>query len=117
RASDPRPALDALRRERRAGQRPRLGERLLDVGHRRALQLDAGVPPGVDPAGAIADPALSHAETRDEREAVIHHDRLPVVATEPPEGAVESRRVEAPHLDAGPAQAAPEPAPRMGRPA
>ena len=96
-----------------AGQGPGLGERLLDVRHRRPHHLDPGVAPGLDAALGIADPALTHAEPGDEGHPPVHRDHLAVVAGEPAEGAIEARRVEAAHLDAGLSERAPEPPGRV----
>jgi hypothetical protein len=71
------------------------GVTTLDLGDGRAANLDAGVAPGLHAFRGIAVPAIAGAESRDECDAAVDRDRLPVIAGEPAKRTVEPRRVEA----------------------
>ena len=94
--------------DRSAGQRPHPGERRFQIGDRRPADRDAGVAPGLDAAGRIADPGAPHAEPGDEGDAPVHRQHLPVVAGDPGERARQAGRIEAADLDTALAQLAPE---------
>ncbi len=83
-----------------ADRPPDLVERALELRHRRAADLDAGVAPGVEPALRVAEPPRAHAQPRDESDAAVDGEHLAVVAGEPADRAVQARRVEAAHLAA-----------------
>ena len=95
--------------QRRSGLGPHLREGARHLGHRGSSQLDAGVAPGIDPSAGVADPHPSHAQAAHEGHAVVDHDRLAMIATQPGEGVGEPGRVEAAHLDTRRAQRSPEP--------
>jgi hypothetical protein len=90
---------------------------VLHIGHRRSADLDARVAPGFDAPRGISHPSLTDAQPGDEGDAAIDDDDLAVVSAEPPEGAVEARRIEAPDLDAGLPERSPESARGMPQPA
>src|SRR3990172_3569270 len=63
-----------------------------------ATQFDAGVAPGIQPARRIAQPPRGCAQAGHEADVSIYGQHLAMVAGEPAERAVESRRIEAADL-------------------
>ncbi len=98
-----------VRWQRRAGRRPDVGKRALDVGHRRAPDGHAGVAPGIRAVAAVSTaPHVADAESGHEADASVHTEHLAMVARHPPERRIETGLVEGAHVGAGAAQARPE---------
>jgi hypothetical protein len=94
----------------RPGAGPDPGERLLQVGHGRAADLDPGVAPGFDAPPGITQPAGADTQAADETGLAVDGDGLAVIARHPAERAVQLGRVEAADLGAGGPQLRPQPA-------
>ena len=83
-----------------------------DICNGRSLHHDAGIAPGLNATRRIADPRVSHAQARHECQTPVHDDALAVIAADPAERTVETRRVETANLHAALRQVLPESAAR-----
>ena len=90
---------------------PGAGEGVLHVGHRRSLELHAGVAPGRPALRRVSGPGIADAQPGDERHPAVDAHRLPVIAAHPPEGTGDVEGIEGPDLDPGLPQRAPESSP------
>ena len=94
--------------ERCAELRPAVRERAGDVGAGRSADRDARVAPGREAALCIAEPFLRKADAGDEADVAVDDEQFAMVAADPAERAVESRRIEDAHFSAGVVQRFPE---------
>src|SRR5687768_2508139 len=85
-----------------------MGESLHHIGDDGTPYFHAGVTPWRDVALGITYPHLADAQAADERYLVIHAQGFAMEPAYPPERAIETRRIEAPHVDAAFAQVLPE---------
>src|SRR3954470_18742319 len=88
--------------------RPRFGERIGEIAKRRAAHRNGGVAPWLDAALGIAEPGATDADTADERDRVVDHEQLAMIAREPAERTRKSKRIVRAHLAAGFDQRLPE---------
>src|SRR5207244_2735221 len=80
---------------------PHVGKSRDEIGTARPLNLNPSVPPGFDPALGIPEPGIADTDSGNEAQRSIDHQGLPMVAAQPAEGAVESRRIVITHGPAG----------------
>jgi hypothetical protein len=86
-------------RQGMTSRRPGIGERTLYSRYSGTLNLNAGIPPGLDIAIGITDPALSDAQTGDEGYPAIYGNHLSMVPREPGKRAVKLWPVETSDFD------------------